>query len=295
MTKYYEVSFEEMTLDAAIATGTPPTGVTWDLAGVEGGTTGNYRNELAGRHGELYLEFNLPTSNGEEDRTAAFVAMESTSGAFNVPNDGTALYVAAIVRFERISGNDIWHDSSDGEESCDKLFEIYGSFRYVVHAGWNGMYDCTSISGCDHHFTFNVYLAEQNETQNVYLQFDAGTTDRTFHNVSPYSRTAPMLCNYERWYSVVLGVVPRTTNDGAVRMWVNGTKIIEATSCITADSGAQVTGLLMNGTIAQVAYDAPAHKRQFDHFIMTDSWQDIIDGGYLNDPEVSSKRTLFRK
>ena len=38
----------------------------------------------------------------------------------------------------------------------------------------------------------------------------------------------------------------------------------------------------MGGTIAQTAYDAPAHYRKFDAFMLTDNWQDIIDGGYLS-------------
>ena len=50
----------------------------------------------------------------------------------------------------------------------------------------------------------------------------------------------------------------------------------------------------IDGTIAQPAYDAPSHYRQYDAFIVTDNWQDIIDGGYLSDPESNPQRTLFR-
>ena len=41
------------------------------------------------------------------------------------------------------------------------------------------------------------------------------------------------------------------------------------------------TQITMGGTIAQPAYNAPAHYRQFDALLLTDNWQNIIDLGYL--------------
>jgi hypothetical protein len=41
------------------------------------------------------------------------------------------------------------------------------------------------------------------------------------------------------------------------------------------------------GTLSQPAYDAPVQKRQYDAILITDTWQDIIDGGYLRDPQIA--------
>lgn len=46
----------------------------------------------------------------------------------------------------------------------------------------------------------------------------------------------------------------------------------------------------MNGTIAQPAYDAPAHSRRFDALLLTDNWQNIINLGYLKHKHESKRK-----
>ena len=43
----------------------------------------------------------------------------------------------------------------------------------------------------------------------------------------------------------------------------------------------RVSQITLGGTIAQPAYDARAHYRQFDALLLTDNSQNIIDLGYL--------------
>ena len=64
-------------------------------------------------------------------------------------------------------------------------------------------------------------------------------------------------------------------------MWVNGIKIVDR-SHITMNSGATIASIMMNGTIAQPAYDAPEHKRQIDRILLTDTWTDVLNGGYMS-------------
>lgn len=96
--------------------------------------------------------------------------------------------------------------------------------------------------------------------------------------------------DYERWYSFVYMLQVNTMNganpnpNGALRLWVNGTLLADRSNlCITDSSSATIDIIEINGTIAQGAYDAPAHYRKFDAFMLTDNWQNIINGGYLRD------------
>ena len=72
-------------------------------------------------------------------------------------------------------------------------------------------------------------------------------------------------------------------------MWVNGILIERYENCNTVMDG--VTGdiemreMKINGTLGQPLDEIPPHVRQYDALIFTDDWQDIVDGGYLTDPE----------
>ena len=64
----------------------------------------------------------------------------------------------------------------------------------------------------------------------------------------------------------------------------------------TANSKAYVDNVKLNGTIAQPDYDCPAHKRQVDGIILTDEWQDIVNGGYLTwGPPKAPTQLIIKK
>jgi len=94
----------------------------------------------------------------------------------------------------------------------------------------------------------------------------------------------PILLEYERWHAVVLAVkmADNSPEDGSVAMYINGAKVLENTNIQTVSGSAPtIKDIKFGGTIAQNARDAPAHHRQWDAIMLTDSWQDVVNGGYM--------------
>ena len=203
---------------------------------------------------------------------------------------GKTLYLAFYMRFDRKDGTDIWHEGS-GTQSWDKGIEMRGhGVRWTV--GWgqwdkcNGSYSPGFAANQDHHFTI-------------------GSGNPTYHlpgseynpNLNGYSCQNPPQLTYERWYAMILGVNMACDTTGSRTLWLNGVKIAESTGIQTTnDCSPDIDHITMGGTIAQGpppnGYDAPSHYRKFDALILTDSWQDIIDGGYLSDPEADGELLL---
>lgn len=185
---------------------------------------------------------------------------------------GGTYYLAFYSRFDRINGQDIWHEEREGQ-SADKGVEVIGpDIRLMASRGqWEHM-----AANQDHHYTIytNVLRAENSSS--------------TFgHNRNGYTAENPYQCAYERWYSVVLGFTLSNTGTGSTRLWINGVLVEEVTGINTvAPGGSTLVGRIqMGGTIAQPHYDAPPHYRKFDALLLTDNWQDIQSRGYLRDPQ----------
>jgi hypothetical protein len=183
---------------------------------------------------------------------------------------GNTYYVAYYFNFTRINGLDIWHETG---QSADKGVEIVGSgIRWVLGRGnW-----ATLINNQDHRYT--VFVG--NPSYHLNLSFEHG--DIYWPNQNGYNSTNTLQLQYERWYSAVMAVKIASDNTGYVTFWIDGVKIGEYNNIRTAaNSSPTISHMVMGGTIAQGAYDAPAHYRKFDALLLTDNWQDIINGGYL--------------
>ena len=195
-----------------------------------------------------------------------------------VVSTGTTYYLAGFFRFDRIAGRDIWHDTGAYPYSFDKLFEL-GSIgtRWGIGVGWNGNY----AVGVEHQFVFDAWCDDGT--------FDDCTTvgggDHKTANQSGYDANNPLAVGYERWHAVVLAILAHSSSSGTgnVKLWVNGVLIMDRNQPTMASS-ATITRLWISGTIAQPGYDSPAHYRRMDRLMLTDSWQDIVDGGYLSSP-----------
>lgn len=182
---------------------------------------------------------------------------------------GSTIYLASFVRFDRVGGNDIWRDTGASPYQFDKLIEIRGTgFRWGIGAGWNGNY---SVGG-DHKFTFDAWYS-------TVLLGDHGP-DHLVADQAPYGPAQPYLCDYERWYGVVLGITVANSTAGRVQLWIDGTKIID-TPHYTASAAPVLETTTMNGTIAQPSNDSPEHFRRLDRILVTDHWGDVQAGGYL--------------
>ena len=186
---------------------------------------------------------------------------------------GTTYYLAYFFNFTRINALDIWHETG---QSADKGVEIDGSgIRWIISRGnWSCIADTQ-----DHYYT--VWTG--NPTYVLNPSPIPGCVDNIFGgNQNGYSASNPIQLQYERWYSAVMAVKIASNNTGYVAFWIDGVKVGEYNNIITAANNSPTINYIgMGGTIAQGANDAPAHYRKYDALMLTDNWQDIVDGGYL--------------
>jgi len=189
---------------------------------------------------------------------------------------GTTYYFGALFRFDRVSSNDVWHDINNAD-SYDKLLEFTGGTRWMFLAGWpNGGY----LGSWDHQFTFDLYASPT---------FCTSCQAERKANVSPYSATNPYLCDYGRWYALVMSFKPSNGNtaDGAVELFINGTKTTSFLNEKTQDSTTPyIERFAYSGTVAQPGYDAPAHTRKLDNVIFATTLADMEAAGLMEDPEA---------
>jgi len=182
---------------------------------------------------------------------------------------GKTYYLAYYFNFTRIDGRDIWHETGS---SGDKGVELKGSgIRWCLSRGHRG----NLAPNQDHRYTVYVgnptYHLNQEEHYDIYRP-----------NQSGYSAENPIQLEYERWYSCVMAVKLAADRTGSITVWIDGVKLCEYENIKTcANTTPSITQITMGGTIAQTAYDAPAHYRRFDALLLTDNWQNIIDLGYL--------------
>lgn len=202
---------------------------------------------------------------------------------------GTTYYYGAFFRFDRINGLDIWHDTksgNDGPDSFDKLLDIRGSVRWIINSGWmNAGFTPPATNTWDHKFTFNISLPGASGTCT-----NCGT-DTLVQNVSPYSWTNPFLCNYEKWYAVVMAITPSSggsSTNGRLELFINGTKVSSNNVKTQDTSTPYVESFESSGTVAQPAYDAPPHLRKLEGVIFSNSLIDIQNAGLMSDPEAGA-------
>jgi len=267
-TIYLINDFESSTCNTSIID-TNVDNVFWDTA--PGSPITNVKCYIAAKDGTKYAEWQLPAST-------SYIGSElygRNNVDLNIPiSFGTTYYLAGFFRFQRVNNADIWDDTGPAYQ-FDKLLEFRGNgFRWGIGAGWNGWYP----NATDHKFTFDAWYATS-------VLGDYGP-DHLVANVSPYSSTNPLLSDYEMWHGVVLGVTAANSNSGRVQLWVNGVKVIDKPH-YTASSGATITQAIVTGTIGQPAYNSPTHYRQMDRILITNDWQDIVNGGYATSPGIS--------
>lgn len=235
-----------------------------------------------------YQTFNAQLRNsGQHDH-----GQELRTGTYTITGimDKT-LYVAYWFKFETFADsnfpayrqNVFQNGASTGAmsnvQSGEKGVEIVGeAFRWEVGCGqWDSYYGNSA-----NHFT--CWLGNPSHHLNPSLEFD----DIYRPNQNGYSYTAPYQMAYNQWHSVVMQVTTKRDNTGAVALWINGTKIIENTGIATVNTGGNENAIIsLGGTLCQPDYDCPKHTRKYDAFLLTDSWSDIVAGGYLQGSDTT--------
>jgi hypothetical protein len=123
---------------------------------------------------------------------------------------------------------------------------------------------------------------------NGHTNFDNGNAgcyveNNYCQNQNGYTRNNNYYMDYERWYSVVMGVKFSDSGAGQIRYWVNGTLIASYDNVSTATGSPNLNYIENFATLCQNAYDCPSHKENFDRLIFTTSISDIDGtGGSFN-------------
>lgn len=248
-----------------------------------------YQNASAYSGGGTYVELTTYANMGSYD-----VNVRDLNGDYGGPfipdtvsiTEGVTYYFGGKFRYERIGGNAIWHDTWD----YNKLFSwAYSgsSFRWFIDSGYG---DSASTYYSDR-FVFSVGCSDADQMDNVAAQAPSAGWPYFPHDASGYSKASPKWSYYERWYSVVIGILASQTNNGRIRMWINGELVNDRTQRTWDTSSATLRVIDINSTIGQPDYDAPAHKFQFDDLVLTDSWSDITAAGLDQDPEGGTTTT----
>lgn len=192
---------------------------------------------------------------------------------------GVTYYLGAFFRFDRIAGLDVWRDTNQ-PDSYDKLLEFDGNVRWIILAGWpNGGY----LGSYDHKFTFDLYSSPS------YCS-SCGSNEKKA-NVSPYGPNNPFLADYGKWYAVVMAYTPSSggsATNGKVELFINGIKTTSLSQKTQDSSSPFINHFIYSGTTAQPGYDAPAHFRKIDYFMLSNSLTDIQNAGLMTDPEAGA-------
>jgi hypothetical protein len=193
-------------------------------------------------------------------------------------SEGQSFYLAYWVRLDRQSGGSRFNVfvSGSGVQSAEKGFEVKGpnigdGLRWVTAIG---QWDSLVANGAD---TFTVWGGNPSfHLNNVEIN------DIYEPNVSGYSAANTLQLTYETWHSVVLGIAVSTGTAGRMEIWVNGTKTTDYAGIRTvAGTNRTLQYIEVGGTLCQPDYDCPPHQRKYDRILVTDTWQDVLDGGYL--------------
>ena len=225
-----------------------------------------YQSSGGAPQGSKYFEWQT-----YDKQPSNYTEIHNTQGLPIANIIGKTYYLAYFFNFSRINGLDIWHETG---QSGDKGVELVGSgLRWAVGGGhWPSHAD-----NQDHRYT----MMAGNATYHLNPQLEV--SDGYVQNQSGYNANNPLQLQYEHWYSAVMAVKMATDNTGSLTVYIDGVKLYEYNNIKTvATASATITDIREGGTIAQPAYDAPAHYRKFDALMLTDNWQDIVNGGYLS-------------
>jgi len=223
--------------------------------------------------GSKFVEWNNGAS--QHDNLIEVLQLGTTS-----MSAGQTWYMAAFVRIDKDTATDVYQTTN----SFDKLLEFRGTgLRWGIGAGYaNGNYPNYQAGK----FIWDVWCAASAVTD---CETSGGGPDHKVPNASPYNANWPYYADYGRWYAVVIGITMQSTATGRIEMWVNGTKTHDITQT-TMNAGATITSMMAMGTISQPGYNAPAHTRKVDRWILTDTWTDVSTT-YMSDPSGGADAT----
>ncbi len=231
------------------------------------GALATYQSNGGTPQGSKYYQWQT-VNNQTEHRTEVFPTGGSITNIM-----GKTFYLAYYFRFDRINGLDIWHEGTTIQSASKEVY-IWGSYLR-----WGIMYGQWESHASNQDHRYSVYVIDSN-TYN--LNSEIKVVDTYVQNQNGYSTTNQIQLQYEQWHSAVFVVKIASDKTGLFTLYIDGVKVYEINNIQTVANNSPTIDLLnLGGTLAQPAYDAPAHISKWDAYILTDNWQDVVNGGYL--------------
>ena len=203
---------------------------------------------------------------------------------------GTTYYMAYWINLDRNGGPDIYNASygydKDGQ-LCDGGCTTRSSVSWSSgHGKEFGCYDAKGVSqfasNLPGHYTMWLGNTNKDAQNNNFGHVLGG-------NNSGYSCSNPYQISFDKWHPVVMAVTMACGNTGRVQLWIDGVKTHDYQNIITVDyeddgktCKPEISRLQFGGTLNQPDYNVAAHIRKYDALMLTDNWQDIVNGGYLS-------------
>jgi hypothetical protein len=257
-------------------------GIYFEQSSATGYTKGTVRSSIGAPQGAKYFGYDI--SQNQHD--AQNDIRDRTRMPFT-PVEGTTYYIGVFFNFMEINNNEIYYtdaSSISGYECFDKGIEMSGDgLRWITGMGMR-QWETLETELPPHYWSH--WLGNPSHHLNPELE----SYDAFFPNQSGYSSTHWPYITSNQWHSLVLAVKMSKAHAGSASYWIDGVKISEYLDIQTlADVDVTIDRITINGTLCQNYYNIAGtmpHIRNYDALILTDEWQDIVDGGYLSVPKT---------
>ena len=213
---------------------------------------------------------------------------------------GATYYMAYWINMDR-NGSDDLYKSGSHVNSYDKDGQLCdGGCTTSSSVSWSSGHG--QISGCYDSFSGNTYWMANRS--GFYTNWLGNTNkdpqnnnfgDTLGPNQNGYTCGNSYQMAYDTWHSVVVAIKMTCDNTGRIQMWVDGILTHDYNNIITVDyeddgvtCDPEISKMSFGGTIDQPDYDVASHLRKYDALMLTNDWQDIIDGGYLGGQQLTS-------
>ena len=236
------------------------------------GTPGTVRNvPLIAKQGSKYFGWTISANQHD----AQCDIRNKKNMPFNLTL-GTTYYLAYYFNYTEINGVEVYRTNVNVQECADKGVELVGNgLRWAVGKGSRWSESNLSAHTWTHWLGNPTHhLNPEREHYDAFLPNQSGYNAKNWHK-----------CSAGRWYGVVLAIKMAKDNTGTATYYVDGVKISEYRNIKTVAAGEYmptIDHITINGTLCQPMYNTSAHVKNYDALILTDSWEDIVKGGYVN-------------
>ncbi len=187
---------------------------------------------------------------------------------------GKTYYLAYFFNYTETNGAEVYRTNIGSQQCFDKGEEMVGNgLRWCFMKGsWTPEQNLPS-------HTWTIWTSNPNYHLNPVEYYDMYLPNASGYSLSKWVKLQP-----GQWHSAVLAVKMAQDNTGSVAVYINGIQTHNYANIKTVATGVTPTidRIVMHGTFCQPAYNTNAHVKNYDAMILTDNWQDIINGGYLS-------------